>query len=455
MTVEDLPPRPSNRFVVALGLSAMLSPLGSTMVAVAIPSIARSFHTSAHEVTPWLVTSYLVVGIVCQSPGGKLGDLLGHQRVLRIGQAVFVLGALAGFFASGLYMLACARVLMAASGAIMMPAAVAILRNTIPAEQRTRAFGAFGAMMALAATVGPPLGSVLTNRFGWPSIFLANAPILLLSVAMAAGVAKSEAPLVAKPSFDVLGSVLLAVALTGAVVALSATAYRVVCLGVAGLAFVGFILWERVVANPVIDFALFRKRDFTAGSLLVALQNLAMYALIFQLPALFEECRGASHGAMGLRLTALMLPMLLFSFAGGRIAEKFGPRITAFAGCAVACGGMLSLQSATLLTPNDTVPYLLVLGTGLGMTAAPSQTSAMNSADPSQSGMAAGVMATMRYLGGVAGSAVLAAMLGGDSLAQRLAHHSQAMLVFAGSLALAGLCALALPRHAPVRRASL
>lgn len=441
--------RPSTRAVVALGLSAALSPLGSTMVAVAIPSIARSFHTTAQAVTPWLVTSYLMVGIVCQSPGGKLGDLLGHQRVLAIGQSVFAMSAFVGFFAQDLVWLALARVLMAASGAVMIPAATALLRNAVPPEQRTRAFGAFGSMMALSATIGPPLGDQITRHFGWPAIFVANAPILLLSVLLARGVAKKDPSRTERPRFDILGSVLLGIALTLAILAVSDALHRKIFLLVAATAFVAFVVWERRIPNPVIDFSLFRSRPFTAGTLIVAFQNLAMYATIFQIPMFFEECRGVAHGVMGVRLAALMIPILVFSFLGGRVAERIGPRATAIAGASIALAGMIWMHASELVTPNDVIPFLLVMGVGLGICGAPTQTSVMSAAPKEQSGMAAGLMSTMRYLGGVVGSAVLATVLGGATLEEKITHHYQAMIVFATSLGLAVVCSLLLPAKAP------
>ena len=179
------------------------------MVAVAIPSIARSFHTTAQAVTPWLVTSYLMVGIVCQSPGGKLGDLLGHQRVLAIGQSVFAMSAFVGFFAQDLVWLALARVLMAASGAVMIPAATALLRNAVPPEQRTRAFGAFGSMMALSATIGPPLGDQITRHFGWPAIFIVGVPAGVLAYALVARTLPVDGAGSRALSFDARGAVLL------------------------------------------------------------------------------------------------------------------------------------------------------------------------------------------------------------------------------------------------------
>src|SRR5690348_9308265 len=98
-----------------------LVPLNSTMIAVALPTIGRDLGAGPDTLSQWLVTSYLLVGIVLQSPGGKLGDLWGHHRVLRVGQALFALGAVTGFLARHVALLALARVLMATAGAVIGP----------------------------------------------------------------------------------------------------------------------------------------------------------------------------------------------------------------------------------------------------------------------------------------------------------------------------------------------
>ena len=133
-------------------------PLNSTMIAVAVPSIARTVDHDPADVTQALVATYLIAAIALQGPGGKLGDRLGHWRVCAFGQAVIGVGAVVGFLAPNLPVLAGSRILMATGGALAVPATVALLRIELPPERRGRAFGMFGAIMASAAALGPIIG---------------------------------------------------------------------------------------------------------------------------------------------------------------------------------------------------------------------------------------------------------------------------------------------------------
>ncbi len=429
----------TKRELAALGLSVALVPLNSTMLAVAIPAIATDLAVPSETLTQALVASYLLVGIVLQSPGGKLGDGIGHVRALRLGQLVFGAGAIVGFVGRAMVPLAIARGMMAAAGAVMVPSAFALVRARVAKERQAAAFGAFGAVMGVAAALGPLLGGEIADRFGWPALFAVNAPPVLLAAAIARSSARE--PSRTMPRFDVLGGFLLAVGLVLAVLGARAGAWLVVAAGVAVL--VGFFAWERRAANPVIDPALFRRRAFAAGVSVIGLQNLAMYALLFELPIILGRAWRADPAESGRTLMWLTLAMVAGSLGGGRVAGKLGERRCAIAGSVAALAGMVALAFGSPGSPLALAPGLALLGLGIGITTPSVQALAMAAVDRAQAGMAAGVSATSRYLGGVLGVGIVSTLLagGGDALAaHRLAAH-----VLAIALALALGAALALP----------
>ena len=202
-------------------LAAALSPLGSTMIAVALPSISSELHVPGGALTQWLVASYLIAGIVAMSPCGKLGDIIGHRRGLTIGMSVYAAGSALGFLVATLPALAMARIAMAIGGAMVVPATMALLRNSVAVERRPRAFGTFGAVMGTAAAIGPLLGGELVAHFGWRAVFVANLPVILIAFAMIRYAAPAAVPVAAvrRPRFDIEGTVLLTVSLTALVVA--------------------------------------------------------------------------------------------------------------------------------------------------------------------------------------------------------------------------------------------
>lgn len=445
----------SRRQLLALACSIGLIPLNSTMIAVAIPAIARAVDAEPGSLIQWLVTSYLLVVVVVQSPAGKLGDRWGHARALALGQVVFALGSLAGFLAHGLPLLVAARVLMAVGGAIIVPGAMALVRVHLPEAQRARAFGLFGAVMSLSAALGPLVGGEVATRFGWPALFLVNILPLAIAGAMGRPGVRASSPSGApsspaahvrpvRPRFDVFGSILLGVGL--ALIVIGARSPSIgPALVASGLATLGvFIGWERRVPDPVVDLRLFRRRAFAAGTLIIGLQNFAMYALLFELPVVFTRNFGATSAESGRALLGLTLAMVLGSILGGRAAGRFGPRNTALAGTLLALLGGLLLAARPLSGVIATLPALASLGLGVGLTTPSANAALMAMALPGESGMASGMASTVRYLGGIAGVAIVSNIVSGHDL---VASQHRSALIFAAALAIAAMLAAVIPRH--------
>lgn len=435
----------STSALVGMMLATSLAPLGSTMIAVAIPRIAVDLGAAVSTLTPWLVSSYLVTSIALQSPGGKVGDRIGHPRALLGGLALVTAGSLIGLFGSHLPALGLARVLTAAGGAATVPATMAILRNGTAADRRARVFGLFGACMGLAAAVGPLAGGELTERIGWRAVFAANLPVVGLSTTLILSSRHMFVRLPARAaSFDWPGSALLAGGLTAGIVALQARGAVQWWLGGLGLLLlVIFPVWERRARSPIVDLSLLRRPTFVAGGTIVGLQNLAMYPLLFQLPVFFDRVRGLGARTMGQALLALTVAMMATSIAGGRLVERIGARAQAVAGSLLALAGLWWFSDlSSLQAPGDVVPGLVLIGAGVGLTSAPSQAAAMSTVTQNESGMAGGVLSTMRYLGGVAGTSALGILLLQPA---DPASHQRPIVVYATALVAAAALAFLLP----------
>ncbi len=440
--------------LAALLLAAAQAPLGSTMIAVALPSISQALHRELSLVTSLLVTSYLIVNIVGQSPGGRLADALGHARTVRIGMFLQAVGSCVGFFSQGLVGLVMARALLACGGALIVPATMALLRVHVPAERRGRVFGWVGATMGFSAAIGPPIGGELLGLFGWRSIFVVALPCVALAAVLtriyrlpASHTERKTLGAFAR-SFDWIGSLLLTVALATLVISSKGpVALRWPLLGAGLVTIVAFVFWELRQRDPVLDPRIFRVRAFSAGSGVVALQNFSMYGLLFELPGYFERVRGAQAHAVGRVLFAMMIAMFICAPLGGRLTDRIGPRKTALIAVLPGLAGMLLLRHiGSFLVPSDAIPALVLLGIGLGLSGAPAQTSALTSVSGERSGMAAGATSTLRYLGSVVSVLTLGALLGGDQMADVTAH-AHTIDVFCIGYVLASLGCLALPDH--------
>jgi MFS family permease len=427
-------------------------PLNSTMIAVALPEIAREFARPPGTVAQAVVASYLIAAIVLQSPGGKLGDRLGHWRILALGQVLVVAGAVLGMLAGALGVLAVARVLMAAGGAAIVPATVALLRIELPPQRRGRAFGIFGAVMSLAAGIGPVVGGELVRVFGWPSIFTANLPVIGLSALLAARHRRRAKPQT-RPRFDLIGTVLLAAALTTLVLGLETGGLiAALLLGACAALLVPFVWWERRFTDPVVAFRLFSSLPFTAGSLLVALQNLVMYTLLFELPQVLAALLAVDSAATGRLLVAMMAAMILASLVAGRLTDRIGARPVAVGGTVscLAAVGLLATDELSSLGPL--VLPLALLGLGVGLATPAAQSASLTAVPPEHSGAAAGIGSTMRYVGGVVGVALLGRLvdLTGDPPAL-LGEHRTVLGLFAAALVAGLACAIALPGRSAAR----
>lgn len=449
-----VPQHPPRRFIAAIVLGAALIPLNSTMIAVALPAIGETFSVSPGDLTLWLVTSYLLVNIILQSPAGKLGDMVGRRRAFGIGLSLFAVGVLIATFAPILAAVVASRILMAAGGAMLLPNAMALLRTVIAEERRPRAFGYFGAMLGASAATGPLIGGFLTEYYGWEAIFLVNLPILLLSWVLVQSDSSYERESMdshgSRARFDFTGMGLLAISLGIIVIGMKSDGlWPLAAIAFGGLGLYGFTRWERRTADPLIDLQLFRRIPFVIGGSVIGLQNLGMYALLFQLPFLLIGWYQLDPVAIGQILLTMTIFMVLFSSIGGRMAEWLGARTTILSGLFISLIGMIMLLatagSATLWWMSISLAWV---GGGIGMVMGPAQAAALSAISPEQSGVASGILSTMRYIGGVAGITIISTVLTDADPATMLEQNKLCFGIYVGVYLFALLLALMLPGRA-------
>ena len=205
-----------------------------------------------------------------------------------------------------------------------------------------------------------------------------------------------------------------------------------------------FIRYEARASDPILDPALFREPTFAAGAGIMALQNFAMYGLLFQLPQFFVQFRDSAARDVGYMLFAMMIGMVAASPIGGRLADRIGSRRAGLFGAAVLVGCVLLGRLESFASPHDALVPLLIFGVGMGLCSAPAQTSCMSTIDPRRAGMAAGASSTARYLGGIVSILVLGSVLGSGTTAS-IGSHKAMMWLFAA--AVLGSCLAALGLH--------
>ena len=412
--IERPAPAGDREVVIAVATSAVLVPLNSTMIAVALPDVIDDLESSLAGAS-WLVAAYLIAMAALQPVGGKLGDRLGRRPVMLGGLAWFAAASLGAALSTELWVLVACRVQQGVAGALIVPNGVALLREVTPEHRLGARLGLVGAALTLGAAAGLPVGGALVALGGWPMIFAANLP--LLALALAAGWHAFPRAGQARPAsrFDVPGAVALSLLLAGATwLAVSEPGGPVVLSG-AGILAAGvalFLAHESRHPDPVLQPRLFRRPAFSAATAGIALSNLAMYVTVLALPLLLVGRPGWSSLEVGLAAAALPLSAFAMSPPGGRLSDRVGRRLPAVLGLAVTAGALVPLALAPYgIGPIALVGALVAVGAGLGLSAPALQTAAIEAVEVRAAGVAAGVFSTCRYLGSICGTSLLAGPL--------------------------------------------
>jgi MFS family permease len=431
--------------LLTAALAAMLLPLNSTMIAVAIPDIAGDFGEDARSVT-WLVSGYLISMAAVQPLAGKLGDRFGRRRLIVGGLTWFAAASLGAALAPTFPVLIVFRLQQAVAGALAFPNALAVLREELPEGRRGAAFGKLGAAVGLAAAAGPPLGGALVALGGWSAIFLINLPWVGLTLPLALRTVRPGLGGRPRGPFDGAGAVGLTALLVGGGWLLnpgSVPGWVVpVGLGAVAATLVVLVHYELGHPDPVLQPRVLRVRPFAAATAGMGLSNLALYGTLLAVPVLLSQRGGWSSGEIGIALAALTAPMMALSPAGGRLSDRVGCRPVAMAGLVLlGCGMVPLLVGGGDVSVPLLVGSLLVAGAGLGLANPALQTAGVEALDPRDAGIAAGLLSTGRYLGGIAAAGLVSASAidGSD------ADYTTLFALAATASGLAAVLATALP----------
>ena len=417
MTPESSPPDSlaGRNVLFTIVLGAMLVPLNSTMIAVALPHLIVDFDTDLSS-AGWLVTGYLIAMASLQPVAGKLGDRLGRRTLLLAGLGWFGLSSLGAGLAPNLPILIAFRIQQAVAGALVFPNGIALLRATAPPGRLGRRLGLVMGALPLAAALGPLVAGVLLAFADWRAIFLVNLPLVVVPLVLGWRSLPRTVRMPANAGFDVFGGVLLSVfllatawALNRGVSATGATAGVLACVAAAL-----FAAQELRHPHPLIQLRLFRDSQFVAANGGVALSNLAMYVTLFALPVLLSRRGGWTGAQIGLVVTTMTLTMTMFASApvGGRLADRYGARLPASAGLGLMTSCLVPFAlGVSQLSGLAIVALLFGIGAGLGVASVPLQLAAIEAVDVSESGLVAGIFSTSRYLGSITGISLFAGAL--------------------------------------------
>ncbi|HEX6451309.1 MAG TPA: MFS transporter [Trebonia sp.] len=390
-----------------------------SIVNVALPSIRRDLGATESGLQ-WTVDAYTLMLASFLVLAGSAADRIGRRRVFQAGLAVFGLGSLLCGLAPGTGWLIAARVMQGAGGTMLNPVAMAIVANTYPEPaERARAIGVFGSMSGLALALGPILGGVLTDAFGWRAVFWVNVPVTAAAIAAAALFVPESRAARARRA-DPAGQVLMILMLASVVYAiiqspaLGWTSPRILgLLAVAAAAVAGLCWYEPRRADPLLELRLFRSVPFTSAIAMALFALCGFGAFLFLSTQYLQNVRGMSALTAGLSLLPVGVAVLVLSpFAGRRVAAR-GPRVPLIvAGTALALGGIIS----TVLAPATPLPAVLAIyllfGIFLGGVNPPITNTAVSGMPRSMAGLASSLASAGRQTGTTLGVAISGAVAG-------------------------------------------
>ncbi|HXX70402.1 MAG TPA: MFS transporter [Polyangiaceae bacterium] len=433
--------------IIAIGV--LMATIDSSIVNVALPVIARYFGAALGGAVEWVIIAYLVVVAALLLTAGRLADVVGRRRAWVWGLVLFTLGSALCGASPSLPALVGFRAVQGIGGALIMAVSPAMIVGAFPPERRGRVLGYNAVVVGLGISLGPTLGGMIAEHFGWRWIFYVNVPLGALGVLASLAMLRSERTAVGG-RLDVAGAVLLAVgigAMTGTISfggELRSPFLPPFAGSVAAvLALVGFWYRQLKRPDPIVDPKLFRNRVFVSASASLLLGSVATFAVAFVLPFYFEQLRGWPVERTGILLTPLPLTVALLSPLTGALADRVGTRQLAAGGMLIAAGGLLWLALADVETPVlRIVMALVIVGGGRAIFQPPNNSALMGSAPRDRQGVAAGLMATSRVLGqslSVALAGVLFTTFGGSGAARALRGGQHVATPFVADAFLRGM----------------
>ncbi|MEM7111970.1 MAG: MFS transporter [Chloroflexota bacterium] len=399
---------------------------GSTF-GVALPTIRDEFGI-ASDVAAWLTIAFSLPFMKLMPLYGRLGDQLGKQRLLIGGVLIFCLGTLLALLSNSLLLIFLGRIIQGVGSAGVTPLSLAIITERFAPEERGRALGTWNSVAPGTSIFAPTIGGFLVDTLGWRTIFV---PVLVIGIVAIVVVRWRVPTLRGKPNFgflrtfDWLGTLLLGLTTTFLVLYVSSRPVTgvaslqdwrllIVFLSLAA----GFVYWERRHAAPLINFSIFRERQFSVASLAAGMRMAMMVGIGFLLPLYLTDVHGLTASTIGLLATIHSVSLFISIRFGSPLADRWSNRWL--------IAGSLGVQTAVMLyfsqLPETASLVFVALGSfvhgsGAGMSLAALHRTALSSVTSKHSGSAAGVYSMTRFAG-----SMLSTALAGVILENRLAQ---------------------------------
>ncbi|TFF91228.1 MFS transporter [Candidatus Thorarchaeota archaeon] len=353
--------------VLATSFGVFLSALDSSIVNVSLVTMAADLGVDM-SIIQWVVVAYLLVMTSAMPLMGKFGDRYGKTRIFQIGMVLFISGSLVCALSRGIEMLMASRVFQAIGASMMSANGLALVTYFTSDENRGRAIGMNSIVLAAALGLGPVLGGLLTQFYGWPSIFLVNLPIGILGLLVLWRlVPRTE--VVEETKFDTIGAALfftflfLIVYYVTVAIDSNLTISLILITGTI-VTFIAFIIRERDFVSPIISLEVLADRRISTGIFSAILAYMAMVPVSFLMPFYLQRALGFDQFSTGIFLVVQPLMISVTGPVAGFVSERMRARYQTVVGLMVQLGGLLVIAASVPNVPAMAIG-VAVMGTGL------------------------------------------------------------------------------------------
>jgi len=401
-----------------LMVTMLLSALDQTIFSTALPTIVGELDGVNHML--WVTTAYILASTIMMPVYGKLGDLIGRKGLFIGAIAIFMLGSVVGGLAPDMTWLIIGRAVQGLGGGGLMILSQAIIADVVPARERGRYMGVMGGVFALASVAGPLLGGWFTESIGWRWAFWMNLPLGALAIVSAVLLLKLPKNNKTKPTIDVAGMILLAIASTAIVLVTTwgGTQYdwdSLIIIGLIALAIVAgvsFVMVERAAAEPIMPLHMFKERNFILTTASGLITGIAMFGALAYMPTYLQMVTGVNATLAGLLMIPMMGGLLVSSITAGQLVSRTGRyKWLPLTGSIIVAIGLALLSTMTPALPIWVLcSYLAIMGIGLGMSMQILVLIVQNTFPNSQVGTATSSNNYFRQIGASIGTAVVGSL---------------------------------------------
>ncbi|MEU3549948.1 MFS transporter [Streptomyces longwoodensis] len=408
--------------VGALALSALVVGLDTTVLNVALPTLATDLEASTSELQ-WFANAYNLVFAAVLLPAGLSGDRYGRKKLLVVALVLFGAASVGCAYSGSTDALIWWRALLGLGAGFIFPLSLSVLPVMFSDEERPKAIGMVVTASALGLPLGPIVGGWLLDNFWWGSVFLINVPMVALAiVAVLLLLPDSRSP--EPPGLDLVGVLLSSAGLAGITYGAIKAGEKSWGDGTALTMLIGgvvlmllFVVWQRHLAarpdgKPLVDLSLFRSPAFTWGAVMATVVSFALFGLLFTVPQYYQAVLGADALGTGLRLLPIIGGIIVGARVGGKVTAKAGPkRLVSVGFLLMAVGLFMGAVTDTDTSYGYAATWIAVVGLGTGLALPLAVDSALGALSTERSGVGSAVIQTVRQVGGTIGVALLGTIL--------------------------------------------